>query len=38
MLSDRYRRWQLIWHVNRPLTPARADAARRAALRLYTVA
>jgi hypothetical protein len=38
MLTDRYRRWQLLFHVNRPLTPARVDAAQRAALRLYTVA
>jgi hypothetical protein len=38
MLTDRYRRWQLLVRVNRPLTPARVDAAQRAALRLYTVA
>jgi hypothetical protein len=38
MLADRYRRWQLLVRVNRPLTPARVDAAQRAALRLYTVA
>jgi hypothetical protein len=38
MLTDRYRRWQLLFRVNRPLTPARVDAAQRAALRLYTVA
>jgi hypothetical protein len=38
MLNDRYRRWQLLFRVNRPLTPARVDAAQRAALRLYTAA
>ena len=38
MLRDRYRRWQPLFRVNRPLTPARVDAAQRAALRLYTLA
>jgi len=38
MLNDRYRRWQLLFRVNRPLTPARVDAAQRSALRLYAAA
>lgn len=37
MLTDRCRRWQPLFHVNRPLTPELVDAAQRAALRLYTV-
>ena len=37
MLTDRYRRWQLLFAVNRPLTPARAHAAQRAALRIYSL-
>jgi hypothetical protein len=35
MLSDRYRRWQPLFRVNRPITPARIAAAQRAAMRLY---
>jgi len=38
MLGDRYRRWQPLFRVNRPLTPAHVEAAQRAALRSYTVA
>jgi hypothetical protein len=38
MLSDRYARWQPLFTVNRPLTPAMADAAQRAALRVFEVA
>lgn len=38
MIGDRYRRWQVLFHVNRPLTTERVAAAQRAALRIYTVA
>ncbi len=38
MIGDRYRRWQRLFTVNRPLTPARARAAQHAVLRLYTLA
>jgi hypothetical protein len=38
MLTDRYRRWQPLFRVNRPITPSRVAAAQRGALRLYTLA
>lgn len=38
MLRDRYRNWQPLFHVNRPLSPRLIDQAQRAALRLYTLA
>lgn len=37
MITDRYKRWQVLFTVNRPLTTARADAAKSAALRCFTV-
>jgi hypothetical protein len=37
MLSDRYRNWQPLFHVNRPLSPSLIDQAQRAALRHYTL-
>jgi hypothetical protein len=33
MIADRYRCWQLLFTLNRPLTPAMADAAKDTALR-----
>jgi hypothetical protein len=34
-LSDRYRRWHVLFHVRRPLTPELGRAARGAALRCF---
>lgn len=38
MITDRYRRWQRLFTVNRPLTQRTADAAKDAALRCYELA
>lgn len=38
MLADRYRGWQVLFKVNRPLTPALADQAKSAALRGWELA
>ena len=35
MLTDRYRSWQPLFTVNRPLTPELAHAAQHAALRAF---
>jgi hypothetical protein len=38
MLADRYRRWQRLATVNRPLSPALADAGKAWALRAFVLA
>ena len=38
MIQDRYRAWQPLFTVNRPMTPALAEAAKGAALRCFTLA